>query len=374
MMPGLLRRATRLFTLVWLFDENENEEEKETTRMKLRSFISRLLLTAATLFVIFWVLRAWAFIVRDASGASSRLNGTRDDHRTSAVEGSREITTTKDGVSWLPSLARREDSGEAEWMDLPGIDSHELTDMFQDLRVVNHWLGGWSMTERGLRSLLGDQDPGDHLMVLDVASGSADIPQVMAQHADQQGHRVTSVAIDINPDVLKLARQLGDAESVELVAADALQLPFVDDAYDVAACSFFLHHLDPDDVVVALREMSRVSRHGVVINDLVRSWPSYLGAVTFSRIFTRNRISRHDAPLSARRAYTHAELVDLAAQAGLEPVAAHSFFGYRLTLVVTEKKTLDDPATFPDSERQTARSGSEREMAQPSIVPGDLQQ
>jgi ubiquinone/menaquinone biosynthesis C-methylase UbiE len=352
---------------------DENEEVEEIIRMKLRSFISRLLLTAATLFVVFWVLRAWALIVRDAFSTDSRLARDQDVQRTPAVEGSSKRTTFKDGVSWLPSLSRRDDSGEAEWMDLPGIDPNELTDMFQDLRVVNHWLGGWSMTARGLRSLLGDHDPSGNLMVLDVASGSADIPQMMAQHADQQGHRVTSVAIDINPEVLKLARQLGDAESVQLVAADALQLPFVDDAYDVAACSFFLHHLDPDDVVVALREMSRVSRHGVVINDLVRSWPSYLGALTFSRVFTRNRISRHDAPLSARRAYTHAELVDLAAQAGLEPVAAHSFLGYRLTLVVTEAKTLDTAVPFPASERLTTRSGSERELAKPSIVPDDLQ-
>jgi hypothetical protein len=45
-----------------------------------------------------------------------------------------------------------------------------------------------------------------------------------------------------------------------------------------------------------------------------------LGAWLLSRACTRNRYSRHDAPLSARRAYTRSEAVALLARAGLRPV------------------------------------------------------
>ncbi|HYI15408.1 MAG TPA: methyltransferase domain-containing protein, partial [Thermomicrobiales bacterium] len=117
-------------------------------------------------------------------------------------------------------------------------------------------------------------------------------------------------------------------------------LPFADDAVDVAACSFFLHHLDPPDVVAALREMRRVSRGTVLINDMVRGWPSFAGAWLFSRIFTRNPISRHDAPLSARRSYTRAELQMMAAAAGLEITATYGFAGYRVVMVTTDAEWL----------------------------------
>ncbi|TVR75236.1 MAG: methyltransferase domain-containing protein [Sphaerobacteraceae bacterium] len=315
--------------------------------MTLRSFISRLILHVAIFAVVFWLLRMPRLIGRNAFDAVLRLPGGRGDEYPPAVERQRKNNASGSGRWLLPFLSRRDESREQEWMDLPGGDPHELADMFKDLRRVNHWLGGWDMTARGLTQLLGDHKPGSNLTILDVASGSADIPQRLSQHAQRQGQLISSVAIDNNPEVLKLAQQLGDSDTVLLVAADALRLPFVDDAYDVAACSFFLHHLEPEDVVLALREMRRVSRHGVVINDLVRSRRSYLGALLFTRLFTRNRISRHDAPLSARRAYTRAELIELAARAGLVPVAAYGFLGYRVTLAVTE---AEDQLVSPASE------------------------
>ena len=46
--------------------------------------------------------------------------------------------------------------------------------------------------------------------------------------------------------------------------------PLADREVDVTHASLLIHHLDPDDAVVALGEMRRVSRLGVVINDLRR--------------------------------------------------------------------------------------------------------
>jgi ubiquinone/menaquinone biosynthesis C-methylase UbiE len=244
-------------------------------------------------------------------------------------------------VVWHGSfLTQRDRSGEQEWMDLPNRDPRELAEMFKDLRRVNHWLGGRQMTVRGLERLLSDRHSGEHITILDVASGSVDIPRVMSRWS--RHHKVSIVATDINPEVLKLAKESGSPDTIQLVAADALRLPFANDAFDIAACSFFLHHLDPDDVVIALSEMRRVSQSGVLINDMIRGWTSYIGAWTFSHAFTRNRISRHDAPLSARRSYTRNELIELAARAGLEPLACYGFFGYRMMMVTTDRSTAPE--------------------------------
>lgn len=245
-------------------------------------------------------------------------------------------------------LAHRDRSGEQEWMDLPNRNPRELAEMFKDLRRVNRWLGGRRMTVRGLEQLIRDRNPSEHIMILDVASGSVDIPRVMSQWASRRN--VSIVATDINSQVLNMAQDAASPDPVQLVAADALGLPFANDTFDVAACSFFLHHLDPDDVVTALREMRRVSREGVLINDMLRGWTSYVGAWAFSRAFTRNRISRHDAPLSARRSYTRAELIELAARAGLEPLAFYGFFGYRMMMVTAARRVT------PETTRQKSVS------------------
>ncbi len=78
-----------------------------------------------------------------------------------------------------------------------------------------------------------------------------------------------------------------------------------------------LHHLDPTVAVAVLAEMARVARRGVVVNDLVRGRLAWLGAWLLTRLRTRNRYTRYDAPLSVRRAYTVAELTALLAAAGL---------------------------------------------------------
>ncbi len=221
-------------------------------------------------------------------------------------------------------------------MDLPGQDLNLLATMFVDLQRVNRWLGGTWITTRGLDRVFRDYPAGEAVTILDVASGSGDIPRAISSWAGRRERPVSIVATDINPVVLGLAHQNESMDDLHLVAADAMRLPFADDAVDVAASSFFLHHLDPPDVVAALREMRRVSRGTVLINDMVRGWPSFAGAWLFSRIFTRNPISRHDAPLSARRSYTRAELREMAAAAGLEPTATYGFAGYRVVMVTTD--------------------------------------
>jgi ubiquinone/menaquinone biosynthesis C-methylase UbiE len=106
--------------------------------------------------------------------------------------------------------------------------------------------------------------------------------------------------------------------------ADGRQLPYPDGAFDVSHASLVLHHLEPADAVVLLREMSRVSTRGIIINDLARNQLSLAGAWLLSHVATVNRYSRHDAPLSVRRAYTLTEGHALIAAAGLRASAEFS--------------------------------------------------
>jgi len=69
--------------------------------------------------------------------------------------------------------------------------------------------------------------------------------------------------------------------------------------------------------------MARVSRIGIVINDLERGHLAWAGAWLLTRVATRNAYTRHDAPLSVRRAYRPAEVAQLAARAGLVEMARY---------------------------------------------------
>ena len=71
----------------------------------------------------------------------------------------------------------------------------------------------------------------------------------------------------------------------------------------------------------------------VIVNDLNRACVHWLGAWLLGHLLTRNALTRHDAPLSVRRAYTPREMARLLRDAGLEPRAIQrAFLGHRYAL------------------------------------------
>jgi hypothetical protein len=69
--------------------------------------------------------------------------------------------------------------------------------------------------------------------------------------------------------------------------------------------------------VAVLREMRRVARFGVVVNDLRRGVLPLLATAVSAAAFARSRVPHHDGLVSVRRAYTIEELDRLLADAGL---------------------------------------------------------
>ena len=219
---------------------------------------------------------------------------------------------------------------QPELIDAPGHDRELLRANLADIARVNRFLGGYRLTLRALARLLAAAPPRRELRVLDVGTGGGDFPPVLVAWARARGLRATVVGVDSSEEVLALA--LPQPPEVELAIADARALPHADGEFDVAVCSLLLHHLDPADAVAALRELRRVARAGVVVNDLVRSWPAYVAALVLTRVFSRNRLTRADGPASVLRAYTRRELESLAAEAGLHGVAFSGFLGYRTAM------------------------------------------
>lgn len=219
-----------------------------------------------------------------------------------------------------------------ELLDLPQHDPDELTGNLADLARVNRWLGGSWLTIRGLETLTANVPEGAPLVVLDVGTGAADVPAALVRWGERRGHPTRVIAADASAEILGVARDK-TRDGVDLAVCDGLRLPLADRAVDVAVCSLVLHHLGPDDATDFLHEMTRVSRRGIVVNDLIRSWLGYVGALALAHVATRNRLTRNDAPLSVRRAYTLSELRGLMAAAGAPPHQIYHALGYRVALV-----------------------------------------
>lgn len=217
-------------------------------------------------------------------------------------------------------------------MDLPGQDPDELAGCLDDLARANRLTGGVLLTTWALGRLTSGLPAGSELSILDLATGGADFPRAMTAWTRRRGLKPRVLATDASSEILDFASSRSDGIGVEYAVADARALPYEDASFDVATCSLFLHHLKPDEAVLVLAEMRRVSRRGIIVNDLVRSWAGYWGTHIFTRASSRNRLFRHDGPLSVRRAYTKNEMAALATRAGLGPVRFHGIPGYRVAM------------------------------------------
>jgi ubiquinone/menaquinone biosynthesis C-methylase UbiE len=224
-------------------------------------------------------------------------------------------------------------SGAVELLDGPLDDRRALVGNLRDLARFNRRLGGIRLTASAVDALAPGSAP---LAVLDVGTGGADIPLALIERGRAQGRLVRVTGIDSRPEVLAAAavadpRITGTGE-LALHVGDGLALPYPDDAFDIVHTSLLVHHLDPVPARTLLAEMARVARVGIVLNDLVRSRRSLLGAWLLTRAL-RNRFTRHDAPLSVRRAYTVSELTALLASAGLRVERRFDgFAGHRVAL------------------------------------------
>jgi ubiquinone/menaquinone biosynthesis C-methylase UbiE len=212
-----------------------------------------------------------------------------------------------------------------ELIDGPLDSEAELRRSFRDIALANRWFGGTAAVKRALRGLKAST-------ILDVGTGIADIPAQVRRSARSHGRELHITCLDNNPMLVSYARErYGDDPGLLFMQGNATVLPFGEGAFDVAMCNLALHHFDPAPAIALLAELRRVSRVAPIVTDLQRSAMSYLATFAFTR-FTRNRLTRHDGPLSARRAYTPAEALSLAREAGWRSPRVYSFGVIRMVL------------------------------------------
>jgi hypothetical protein len=217
-----------------------------------------------------------------------------------------------------PPLPRAADA--LELLDRPAPHT-DLRECLADVARLNGVFGGRLVTLGHVRRLLRRVPAGRVATVVDLGTGSADIPRALVRWARRAGRPIRVFAVDRDAATLDVAaRATRGYPEIVLLQADALALPLAPRSVDVAISALTLHHLEPSAAAAVLAAMDRTARVGFVVNDLYRSRAAYALVWLATRVLARNRMSRHDGPLSVLRAYTPQEVRALCARAGLAGV------------------------------------------------------
>jgi SAM-dependent methyltransferase len=201
----------------------------------------------------------------------------------------------------------------------------EIASSLSDLRHINEWFGGTRTTISLLRKTAA-QAGVKELSLLEIGSGVGDVPLSAERALAHDG-------IVLNVTLLDRRWTHLPANGVASVCADALRLPFRDNAFDIVSSSLFAHHFDPGPLRLVIAESLRVSRRAVVVNDLIRSRVHvllvYLGLPLF-----RSRLTWHDAPASVRAAYTISEMQSMLANLPLRRLDISRHLLFRMGVIL----------------------------------------
>jgi ubiquinone/menaquinone biosynthesis C-methylase UbiE len=232
-------------------------------------------------------------------------------------------------------LATRDDQVQ-EWLDEATLDDAALRRNLRDIRRINALLGWTGFAVRSLGHAVSAQHR-DGFSLIDVAAGSADIPLALARWASRSGIPARIVATDLSPQIVRIAtEQVAGIPSIRVQQMDALAPNVPPASFDIALCTLALHHFNPSLAIELLRNLGRLGR-SIYVFDVERHPLAYLGVIPLTRLIPMDAMTRHDAPVSVRRAYDQRELRELALAAGLRD--AHVRVGFPFRMVLTARGT-----------------------------------
>jgi 2-polyprenyl-3-methyl-5-hydroxy-6-metoxy-1,4-benzoquinol methylase len=215
-------------------------------------------------------------------------------------------------------------------MDDPMLAPTEHRLALKGLARINRWSGSaklfWAPILEFARQLARP------VRVLDIATGSGDVPLELALRAKRAGIVLHVTGCDVSRLAIEEAQRRAEAVNIEarFLVCDVLQEP-LEGPFDVVICSLFLHHLDNPDVVTVLRKLGMAGSL-VLVSDLQRSRFNLIQVWVASRLLSRSPVVHVDGPLSIRGAFTIRELHALAVEAGLTGATVRASFPCRMLL------------------------------------------
>jgi 2-polyprenyl-3-methyl-5-hydroxy-6-metoxy-1,4-benzoquinol methylase len=236
-------------------------------------------------------------------------------------------------MDWLTNRRQR----QAEWMDQDRADPDQLLASLRFIRRINALLGYSQAVIHHLEQFARTWAPGQRIDIIDLATGSADIPRAILAWADRRGFDVHIVAVDRHPLTVSAALAGTPHPRLRIVQADVFELPFADGSFDYALTAMFLHHLDEHQIVRLLQIMDRLARRGIIATDLLRHRRAYL----WIRLFTllSSPMIRHDAAVSVAQSLTRPEVLAIRDRAGVGYASYARHFAHRFVLAGQKAST-----------------------------------
>ena len=224
---------------------------------------------------------------------------------------------------------------ETEFLDQPDCDPALAAASYRFMETINGRFGGIRVVRRFLAAeTAGHRAEALPLRVLDIGSGSCDIPLAVSRWARGRGIPLHITCLETARSAVDIARGRLDRANdpaVQLLPEDVFTHQPTE-PYDFAVASMCFHHFSDAQILALLRQLRGFVRHSVLVNDLRRSRLASL-AVRVPLIGAPAGV-RHDALLSIRRGFDISELTALLRQLACVEVSVAAARWFRVAAII----------------------------------------
>jgi 2-polyprenyl-3-methyl-5-hydroxy-6-metoxy-1,4-benzoquinol methylase len=213
-----------------------------------------------------------------------------------------------------------------ELMDDFSINDGRISTALKELRIINRYLGGNTVSQKGINYFLSDSI--NDLKILDIGGGGSDI----LYNLSRKNRKLEIYSLDMNK--YSCHYQKTNNGNDKIICADALKLPLRDKSFELIHASLFFHHFTDEEIIQMIVCFMLHSKRGVVINDLRRNILAYIGIKLLTMFFSNSEFVKYDGPLSVKRAFNKTDIVRILQNAGIKEYQLKRMWAFRFLLII----------------------------------------
>lgn len=236
------------------------------------------------------------------------------------------------------TFSKKHRSVQAEIMDNLDFQGEEMKHLLNDLKKVNKWLGGNSITIDGLKELLKNHSKDKTLTILDIGCGDGELLRKCADFGMKNNFDLNCIGLDFNQNILTIAQNRSrNYPNLTFKKVDVFLEEELVPNCDIALSTLFLHHFNNNQIEGLLKIILKKTEIGVIVNDLQRSKQAFFLFKIVSKLFLKTKTAQHDGLVSIARGFKKNELEAISLKINNQKSKIHWRWAYRYQWIL--KKT-----------------------------------
>ena len=226
-------------------------------------------------------------------------------------------------------------SNQKEFIDNDDIAFVDIRQNLKELEFINKYLGGHAITIEGFKKLAGNIN---NITICEIGCGGGDNLNAIFKWGSKKHIHLKLIGIDIKPGCIAYARKNKPVDDEIFIISDYKSVDFGNDKPDIIFTSLFCHHFSGEELITMMQWMRSNSKIGFFINDLHRHPVAYYSIKMATKLFSRSRLVKNDAPLSVLKGFKKNEWISILNNAGITNYTVQWKWAFRYLIIAKNEQ------------------------------------